>query len=277
MIFSTNQKITYNDIWFKLVGCLAISGIIDSLGRTEPIFSRLSTSYFYTDLLGGFVIAFLIWEYVRVVIKKLDRRYDWLYKPVQRVSLQVLFCILAPALLSFAGTLLFMRLAYDQDIFETSWIYSEFYAVVLIIICINLVYFAWWLILYLRQQPKTATVAAPPADHFIEVKKGDRIILLSPAEIALVNLEGAYSFIKTHDERSFVTSYTLDDLHGQLGDTGFFRANRQVIVSRKTCKSYQSIENGKINIEIGAKNKTDVIVSQKRAKDFRKWIANGIH
>ena len=53
----------------------------------------------------------------------------------------------------------------------------------------------------------------------------------------------------------------------------FFRANRQIIVSRNACKAYENIENGKISIDLSVDVKFPVIVSQKRAKAFRNWIS----
>jgi DNA-binding LytR/AlgR family response regulator len=58
-----------------------------------------------------------------------------------------------------------------------------------------------------------------------------------------------------------------------LDDTQFFRANRQTIIHRFACKSYRRMENGKIGLDLEPNPKIPVIISQKRASDFRKWIA----
>jgi LytTr DNA-binding domain len=277
----------YKDFWFKITGCLAASEMIDSVGREESIFLRFTSVYFYTDLLGGFIITLLIWELIRFVTLKLDNLFDWINNPVQRISLQLMFGVITPVILCFVFTLLFMRLAYQQDIFKTSWLYSGFYAVMLIIILINLVYFTWWLFISWqasqKQQPVLSEMlqnselpvmqASTIATATIEVSKGNVNILLLPEDIAYVILEGAYSFVRTHTDQSFVTTYTLDELFKKLGEASFFRANRQAIISRKSCKAYKSIENGKIKVELVPANKIPVIISQKRAKDFRKWIS----
>jgi hypothetical protein len=71
----------YKDFWFTILSCLIISEIIDSIGREEPMLQRLASKYFYYDLLGGFVIALLLWEVTRFAIIRLDRHYDWLERP----------------------------------------------------------------------------------------------------------------------------------------------------------------------------------------------------
>ncbi len=261
--------------------------MIDSLGREESIFKRLTAIHFYTDLLGGFLIALILWEMERFITRRLDKKFDWMEHPVQRISMQLFFGVLAPAIICFLLTLLFMRLAHSQDIFKTEWLYNEFYAVILIIIIINLVYFTWWLYNRWQSVHWQSTVAEASKEKkqlvsngseiyqpaTIEVSKAGKNILLPQAEIAYVFLEGSFVFIKTFKQESFATTYTLDELTKMLDTISFFRANRQVIISRISCKAYQNIENGKISIELSPNNKFPVIISQKKAKDFRKWVA----
>ena len=279
------SPVKYKDFWVKIVGSLLASEIIDSVGRDESIFRRLTSFHFYTDLLGGFVIALVLWEIIRFVTRRLDLHYDWFGKPVQRVLLQFAFGVLTPALLSFFFTLVFMKLAYNQDIFETQWLTNEFYTVILIIILINLVYFTWWL--YHRsnsisveiQENQLVTGSEPVISDVstrsavLQVTKGEKNFLLVHDEIAYVFLDGGYTYIKTRSGDSFVSTYTLDELSRLFDPLGFFRVNRQIIISRHSCKSYQSIENGKIQVELLQETRFPVIVSQKRARDFRKWIA----
>lgn len=281
-------EIRYNDFWIKIIGSLIASEMIDSIGREESIFRRITHPYFYTDLLGGFVISLILWEIVRFVIHRLDKKYNWIEYPVQRILLQFLFAIVLPAFLCFVFTLLFMKLVYNQDIFKTEWLYNEFYVVILIIVIINLVYFTWWLFIRWQALHGQSMVAqnqgvvngdvvttdrTPEVAAIITVTKGGKNILLPHAEITYVVLEGNYTFIKTVKGESFVTTYTLDELTRMLEPDSFFRANRQIIVSRNVCKAYENIENGKISIDLSVDVKTPVIVSQKRAKAFRNWIS----
>jgi len=284
---SYKTEVRYNDFWIKIIGSLIASEMIDSIGREESIFKRVTHPYFYTDLLGGFIISLILWEIVRFVIRRLDKKYNWIDHPAQRISLQFLFAIVLPAFLCFVFTLLFMKLAYRQDIFKTEWLYNEFYVVVLIIVIINLVYFTWWLFIrwqalhgqsLVSQDPKANGDAAiskriPEPAATITVTKAAKNILLPQAEITYVVLEGSYTFIKTLKGESFVTTYTLDELTKLVDPGSFFRANRQIIVSRNVCRAYQNIENGKISIELSVDVKFPVIVSQKRAKAFRNWIS----
>jgi len=265
----------YRDFWVKIIGCLVISEIIDAMGREDSFFQRLGSKYFYFDLLSGFFIALLLWEVTRFAIIRLDRRYDWLEKPFQRIALQLVFCIAVPAALSFVFTATYMKLAYKQDIFQTSWLYSEFYTVILFIVFVNVIYFTWWLYLKWKSQPtdEIKMVANNSNGHSIlEVTRAGKKILLQHKEVACAYLSNGYCYIRPFEGEVFVTNYSLDELARLLDEYNFFRVNRQTLISRKSCSAYKSIENGKIELEIVPPLKNPVIVSQKRASDFRKWI-----
>lgn len=275
------KSVTYHDFWVKIIGSLIASELIDALGRNGSILERINTISFFADLAAGFFISLLLWELIRFVIKKLDQRVDWFAQPVLRISLQLLFGVALPAFLAFVLTMFYMQLALQQDIFQTSWLHSEFFVVILIIVLINLVYFTWWLFLknkngYSQQSSVgslQSSVHSQKISSPIQVTKGNTNILLQPTEIAYAILDGDYTFIFTTNGEHFVNTYTLDELLKKLDDTQFFRANRQTIIQRSACKSYRRMENGKIGLDLEPTPKNPVIISQKRASDFRKWIS----
>ena len=157
--------VKYKDFWFKIIGCLLASYIIDALDREETIFERLRSKYFYIDIAGGFVIALILWEFVRFITRYLDKRLSWSEQPVKRLLLQLSFGVVLPSFLSFVFTWIWMESAYNQDIFKTSWLNNEFYTVILIILLINLIYFTWWLYLNWKQQSAFAIAGQPGIGH----------------------------------------------------------------------------------------------------------------
>ena len=107
----------------------------------------------------------------------------------------------------------------------------------------------------------------------IEVARAGKTILLPQDEISTANLSDGYCYIRVFQGETFVTTYTLEEVEQMLDKDSFFRANRQILVSRKACQGYKSIENGKIELDLNPGLKSSVIVGQKRASEFRKWIA----
>jgi hypothetical protein len=98
------------------------------------------------------------------------------------------------------------------------------------------------------------------------------VVLLLGINTFYAFLQDGYCYLKTTTPETFVTTYALDDLFGLLDEADFFRANRQMIIQRTACKSYSSLEHGKILVELEPPAKEPVVVSQKRARAFRDWI-----
>ena len=103
--------------------------------------------------------------------------------------------------------------------------------------------------------------------------KAGKVVLLKTEALAYAYLKDGYCYLKTDTGENYVTTYALDDLYGLLDPTFFFRANRQMIINKSACKSYNSLEYGKISLELDPSFKEPVVVSQKRAKAFREWIS----
>lgn len=272
----------YKDKWVKIIGCIIASLTVDSMGRPNSLFERFTEASFYIDFLAGFLITLALWEWIKRVTVWLDKKHDWLAQPLERFLLQFVLGVLIPVLLSFLITLVYMRMLWDQDIFRTEWLYNEMYMVIFIILLINFIYFSWWL--YLKNVANIPVLAAyPPFPETqpewekapsIPVTKGGKTILLPPSEIAHIHLNDGYTYLQKTDGEDFVSTLSLDDFFKQLDKGQFFRTNRQVIIHRKSCTSYHTIENGKIEVEVLPALAQRVIVSQKRAKEFRKWIAD---
>jgi hypothetical protein len=264
----------YKDFWLKIFSCLAIAEVVDSIGREESFIQRAGSKYFYIDLLGGFVLALLIWEVTRFAILRLDRAYDWLERPISRISMQLLLGFLLPVMLSILLTYLYMKLLYDQEIGDTGWLNNELYTVICFILLINLIYFSWWIFLKWSAQMQTvqAPVESANLPAILPVSKAGKTILLPHHEIAYAFLDNGYCYIKPFTGDVFVTTYTLDELVKLFAGTNFFRVNRQMLINRRSCSTYEAAANGKIRLEICPAPKSEVTVSQKRASDFRKWI-----
>lgn len=274
----TDPPLDYPDRRFRLVGSLVVSYLVDTIARTESLIDRLGNAAFYIDLFGGFLMVAVVWEVIRAVVIRLDRRLDWFGQTTRRLGVQLVAGVAFPALLSFLLTLVYMQVMWQQNIFDAGWLDTEFYLVLLLIVFINVYYFTFWLYGRHKRTPaiqpvssvqNTSSVSQPGP---IQVVKGEKIRLLAPPTVAYAFLKDGYCYIKTFDADVFVTTFVLDDLSEKLSPADFFRANRQVIVNRVAIQSYRSIGNGKIDVQITPDFGEELIVSQKRAKAFREWI-----
>jgi len=67
--------------------------------------------------------------------------------------------------------------------------------------------------------------------HSLSVKTGDKIVLVSLADISYFEAEEKYVFLCTTDGQKHLTTYTLTTLSEKLPDT-FLRVSRSVLVNR---------------------------------------------
>lgn len=281
------MKSIYRDLWIRIGGSVLAAHYIDSLGRPETIFQQLTSKAYYIDLFFGSLIAFSLWTLVRAIILQLDKRFSWFAYPTLRLILQFCLALIVPVVLCFLLTYMFLKWVWQQNIFESEYLYNELPVVALVILLINFGYFTWWL--YHQQQAPPAQATQAPLNGadtgavnllpkgrkpgYIEVQKAGRVLLLKTDDLAYAYLKDGYCYLRTHAAENYVTTYALDDLFDLLDEEQFFRANRQMIVNRRACRAYGSIEFGKINLELEPAFKEPVVVSQKKARAFRDWIA----
>lgn len=245
-----------------------------SLGRTDTLPQLLTESWYYADLFFVSMINFCVILYVGVVHFAMDERIPLRTAAVKRLTYQFLLAVAVPSLLAFFLTFGYMHFILEQDIRHTSFIVYEFPIAVVIILSANLVF----IILSLWQQPASANIDSmlTPVEKksVILVTQGERTLPLNVSDIASFVKEGDYCMISTFDSQRYVTSQTLEELFTVLSDKDFFRANRQWIVNRKSCEHFVTDRSGKIELKLKTDPEGSVTISQKKALEFKAWIAH---
>lgn len=265
----------YNDRWLKITGSLFCAHFVEAIGREESFFQLLPRKSYQLALLSGFVIAYLLWELISRISAWLDGHYDWFSKPVTRIFLQAVFGVILTSILLYVLTLLQMRIFFNQDIEQVSYLLYEFPVSCVLIVLINMSYFTWYLYHRAAPAPVQAIVEAPAAKPaVILVNKGARNLPLPVEDIAYAYRNGEYTYLKLFDGDHFLVTYSLDDLEAMLDGSTFFRANRQVVVQRKAVHSFSPLEFGKLSLQLEPAFTAPVIVSQKKAPVFRNWLLN---
>lgn len=104
----------------------------------------------------------------------------------------------------------------------------------------------------------------------------DRIVPLSVSDIAYFHIEEKMVFALTFDRKKYPLEESLDFLEARLGNQGFFRANRQVIVHRKSVVDVELYFNGRLKVNLHPAPEEMVLVSRARASLFKDWLRGGI-
>jgi DNA-binding LytR/AlgR family response regulator len=108
-------------------------------------------------------------------------------------------------------------------------------------------------------------------EHLVWVHKSGRNIPLEYSEFAYIYHRDNYNYLRTFSNEGFLISQSLDRMQQKLPSTEFFRANRQVILHISSCTHSRTLPFGKLGVETNPAFDGEIIVSQKRAKDFRIW------
>lgn len=255
-----------------------------SLGQDISWFELIKQSFYIQDLLFAALIAAAAWLVVRAATVFLDKRYDWMQQPTKRIGLQLALGYALPVILSFLLVTLFYYLVYGIPVSDTNYPVYEFPVSLVIIGIFNLFY----LLLYFYQKAKLSaqlkpepvssipipeqSLASTPERKTLVVSSGIRNIPIPIEDIALSYIDNETVFIHTFSNEQFPVNRTLDELSKTLNPQNFFRANRQVILHRRACRSYINEPYGKLKVEVYPLVEREIIISQQKAPEFKKWL-----
>lgn len=103
-------------------------------------------------------------------------------------------------------------------------------------------------------------LAVPPPRR-LQVKVGDRIVLIDTADVVYFESEGKYTYLHTVDQKYIVDS-TLAELESKLDFTDFVRIHRSAIINLNQMTELVKWFGGKYKVRLKDKNKTELVVSR---------------
>lgn len=263
------MSVSYRDLPVRIIVSLVAAHFIVSFGIDKSFFEFLLLADYYKSVAGSFAIAFALFTLVRTVTLQLDRRFSWLEKSLQRALMQVLFGLVFIAVAAFLLAAVYFSF-YGINILKTGYLKYDFPVICLFILLLNVYYFAYYLVQQLRRKDEPA--AAATYAEVIVVNKGTDNVPVRVDQIAYIFHEGQHNLVRLNDGTDFLFPQTLDDIEASLNPVDFFRINRQMIARFEACKSFQNIENGKLELKPVPAFKSRVVISQKRAPEFKKWL-----
>jgi two-component system, LytTR family, response regulator LytT len=106
----------------------------------------------------------------------------------------------------------------------------------------------------------------------ILINKSDSLIPLDIDEVAWFYAEDKLNFLGTFSKEVFSVNQTLDELQRELDPKVFHRANRSIIIHRKSIVKASFHFNGKLKLHLKPEPEMDVYVSRERASAFKTWL-----
>lgn len=270
----SRPAVQYKDLYFRLILSLAAAHIIVMFGERHSLSELLLMPEYYISVAASFLIAFTLVSTVRWVTLKLDRRYDWMDEPLQRTGMQILLVVIGPGLLAFLLAAIYFKIQ-GLNILDTVYLRLDFPVILLMLVMLNLYYVAY----YFYQHAKNAKVFTSSKAHADQQGKETFIVSAGTKNIPLTVEDVSYFFrahdvnyLRTVDGKDYMISQSLDEVQQQVDTRQFFRANRQILVTFKACRHFESLPYGKLQLFVQPEYKGSIIISQKRAKEFKEWM-----
>ena len=281
----------FKNQWPKVSGALLIAHFIEALGREETFWELILQPYYFRDVASGFVIALTIWEFINRTSNYLNARLDWFERPLERILLQFGCGVVVASFFMYVLVSLQFKFIFGESILAGEWLLYEFPVAVVFITFVNIIYFTVYVYSRSVQFEKmiyTRSVASSPSENdllheigvlkkesipeIILARKGLRQCSLKPEDIAYVFRGDTMNHIKTFQSEVYTIDETLDELEKKLNKDQFFRANRQMLVNRFACESFVPANYGKLEVYLQPSVDHPVIISQKRAPEFKAWM-----
>jgi uncharacterized membrane protein len=277
--FTAKPLVKYNDLYLRLVACIIASHIIVAYGEPLSTFEIILTAAYYPAFIGSFIIAFILMSALRKVCTALDKRFDWKEQPTVRAGLQFFFGLVVPGIFAFMLATLYFRIR-GVNIFRTSYLRYDFQFILMQVLIINIYYVAWYFYSRWSQAEQLigslgiglSKTAPNTQKETFQVSKGARNTVLATSEIAYCYREGESNFVRTMAGEDFFITQSLDEVQQQLPEQTFFRANRQLVLQRAACKGYELLSYGKLKAQVEPDCPAEVVISQKRALAFKRWL-----
>ncbi|GAB3790315.1 hypothetical protein GCM10028818_60260 [Spirosoma horti] len=125
-----------------------------------------------------------------------------------------------------------------------------------------------------RHQQKPPSQPSPVGLQTIQAHAEGGSMILNVADCLYFYVH-TRAYYLCHSLGTFQIDLTMSELAAQLDSTQFFRANRQVIIHRKSIQKYAYWQQGKYCLFLINSAKTkEIVIPKARFRQLKKWLAN---
>lgn len=261
------MSIIKKGVLYRLLVSVLIGHFITVIGTPNWFYGFIDEYYFLEfSLSAGSVVIIL--EYTHHINQYLDSLHDWRNHFIKRFLWQLLLSVMVPLGMAVLSTYLQSTFIFENSgIWGRGYLESEFPISCLFVIIVNFFYVI--LNLFKSKNELPDKIISNP---IVIGKRRNNNVPIKAEEISHLILKNDVIHLTTLDNEQVILSENLDHYQQLLIHNTFFRVNRQSIINKSACKSYSAIENGKIEILLNPDGQESLIVSQKRAAQFRSWI-----
>ena len=147
------KLVPYKDFWIRLCLAVIVTFFFEFLG-TESFHDAVNTRFFYTDLIAGFILVFIVTTFIRAVSLYLDKKYPWNKALFPRIIYQLLIGIILPTFFVLSYVYVYFFIIMNAKNEEVAFFHAEYPIAILMIIFWNLVYVGCFLSLENKKEKK---------------------------------------------------------------------------------------------------------------------------
>jgi DNA-binding LytR/AlgR family response regulator len=104
------------------------------------------------------------------------------------------------------------------------------------------------------------------------VRLGERIIVLNTADIAYFCAEEKATFMVTHENKKYLSDFSLDAIEEQVNPKEFFRLTRGCIANIKAIGTIAKYSNSRLKVLLQPPYNENILVSRVRIPLFLDWL-----
>jgi DNA-binding LytR/AlgR family response regulator len=102
-----------------------------------------------------------------------------------------------------------------------------------------------------------------------------KLVPVRAQEVAYFAIRNGLVVLTTLADQEYPFDQPLDELESQVDPQLFFRANRQVLLTRGSIVELESYFNGRLLVHLRPPAREEVVVSKLRVADLKRWLSAG--
>ncbi len=237
------------------------------LGTGESWLVHFTRTRYYIDLIFVTPITFLVLVAIFLQHGYLEKKLPLRAHYARRLGVQFITGVILPSIITFFLVWLYLSQVLHQSISQSTFLIYEFPVSLVVNIVVNLV-----LVVDTMRKKTFDPVQHERTVSTLLVSKGQRQVPVPVGEIGCIVKDADLTFVISRNNEQYTLNQSLEQLEEVLDKDLFFRANRQTIIHRPMCDHFVPDRSGKITLYIKAPVSRQVVISQKRAVDFRAWL-----
>ena len=259
------NPVNYRDRTLILLVVPFINALNYYLTYTQIKWGWFFATTFVLDTLEGYVA----WYAGRWAILRFDRWLPWERHLSYRLIVQVPVVSIIIIGVIVLQTELVNFIARDKPLPLRFYTQAVFIFLIWAIF-INFLYLALY---FLRRYQEGRHLPNLPADEtalVVKTGRGQKRIAFASVSLFFVSNELVYGI--TPEGKVLLPGYTLDRIEKMAGSHGFFRANRQYLITRGVVDRTVKDDNGKLALYLKDDPSLPIMISRLRAPTFKKWL-----